>query len=136
MKLPKRQFMGPWSIVHSFDDMFENPFWSSKIAREQVIRRGVETYHIETDDKRMVLKIDVPGIKLTDIDVSIVNRTVSISTTEDNREVVHTYTIDEGYDVTKIDAQLDLGVLSLSLPRLAETKTEEQPRKIKITSKS
>ncbi|MBW7908698.1 MAG: Hsp20/alpha crystallin family protein [Kiritimatiellae bacterium] len=97
--------------------------------------------------KEIVLFVDVPGVTPDQIDVSLENRTLTISarrTAPDQVEhkAVHrefgsveyrrTFTLTKDVDRNGIVARIKNGVLRLSLPKAAET----QPRRIEVQSEA
>ncbi len=97
----------------------------------------------ETKDG-FLFRADVPGVKLSDIDVSVTDNRIQISghreaEKEDKGDSFYTYersygsftrafTMPDGIDTAKIHADLRDGVLSVLVPKRAES----QPKKIPI----
>lgn len=117
-----------WTIFDDFDQFLGG------LGREQVIRSTFnDSHHIETDEKEMRLLVDVPGIKLNDLEVTIqdAERIITIKGMQRGRQVTHRYTVADGYNLGTVMATLADGVLMLTIPTQAETPT----RKIDIQAK-
>jgi HSP20 family molecular chaperone IbpA len=79
---------------------------------------------------RAEITVDVPGVKPDQISVAAEHRTLTVKVERDGRApYVRQYTIGTKYDLTQVQARLELGVLTLSLPKAAEA----QPRVVPIT---
>ncbi|HEY4320279.1 MAG TPA: Hsp20/alpha crystallin family protein [Gemmatimonadales bacterium] len=79
---------------------------------------------------RAEITVDVPGVKPEQISVSAEHRTLTVKVERDGRAPhVRQYTIGTKYDLMQVQARLELGVLTLSLPKAAEA----QPRTVPIT---
>jgi len=101
---------------------------------------------IEKDDK-FLIKAELPGVKDEDINVIISGNTLTIegekSTESEVKKKAYYYsessygsfarsiTIPSNIDVDKIDASCDKGILSITLPKIAEIK----PKKIALAPK-
>lgn len=95
-------------------------------------------------DKDLVVRVEVAGVKPEDIDVTVEDRTLTISgqrsfdeTTEENgmhrREIFtgefrRTLVLPEGLDAGEVAARADNGILEVSVPR----RPEVLPRKVKV----
>src|SRR5438270_1251719 len=96
------------------------------------------------DEQQVTLKIEVPGIDETDIDVRVENNTLTVQgerkiekeeKEENYRRVerqygsfTRTFTLPQTVDSEKVSANYDKGVLKISLPKKAEAK----PKQIKV----
>lgn len=88
------------------------------------------TSGIQELDDRAEISIDVPGVRPDQLSVKVENRTLTIQAERDGRTTMRrSYTIGSRYDLSAVSARLDLGVLTISLPKSAEA----QPREISIT---
>lgn len=122
------------SRSHAFDQDFSAGAW----------RPTVDIY--ETPDK-IILKADLPGISLDDIELKIENNTLTIrgerrmdkeTKQEDYHRIERAYgsfsrsfTLPNTVDVDKVKAEHKNGILEVILPKKEETK----PKKIKIEVK-
>ena len=99
---------------------------------------------IYEDDKKVVLKLEVPGIEEKDLDVSVENNTLTVKgerkfESEEKEENFHrierrygsffrAFTLPSTVDTEHVQAKYNAGVLKLELMK----KPEAQPRQIKI----
>jgi HSP20 family protein len=118
-----------------FKDTYNNPV---------VTPQGFPAMNVWTGEEGAVVNAEIPGVDPADIDVSIVGETLTIRgerKTEDLGSNFKYHRQERGYgkfvrtiqlpfpvDSEKVEATLDRGVLTLSLPRAEEDK----PRKISI----
>ncbi len=101
-----------------------------------------QTDIVETD-KSLIVTMDVPGVKKENIHIRLENNTLEVDAkidfspyekltpayTEYNvGHFARTFTVSNIIDTAKIDANLDDGVLTLTLPKAPKA----QPRKIEI----
>ncbi len=99
---------------------------------------------IYEDEQKLVLKLEVPGVKQEDLDIQVENRTLTVRgerkfANEEKQENFHrvehrygtfarTFTLPSTVDPENVQATYDAGVLTLSLSK----KPEAKPRQIKI----
>ena len=99
---------------------------------------------IYEDDQKLVLKLEVPGVKQDDIDIQVEGRTLTVRgerkfDKEEKQENFHrvehrygtfarSFTLPNSVDAENVKATYDAGVLQLEFPKKAEAK----PRQIKI----
>lgn len=96
-------------------------------------------YKIEEDEKNYIIEMDMPGVKKEDLEVGIKENILSIyaerkkeDKTENKESVVvskyeQSFNISaKGIDVDNIQANLDNGVLKITLPKKGEVKFEKK----------
>ncbi|WP_432633682.1 Hsp20/alpha crystallin family protein [Brachyspira sp.] len=96
-------------------------------------------YKIEEDEKNYIIEMDMPGVKKEDLEVGIKENILSIyaerkkeDKTENKESVVvskyeQSFNISaKGIDVDNIQANLDNGVLKITLPKKEEVKFEKK----------
>lgn len=99
---------------------------------------------IYEDDQKLVLKLEVPGVKQDDLDIQVEGRTLTVRgerkfSSEEKQENFHrvehrygtfarSFTLPNTVDAENVKATYDAGVLELTLTKKAEAK----PRQIKI----
>jgi HSP20 family protein len=99
---------------------------------------------IYEDEKKLALKLEVPGIEEKDLDVSVENHTLTVKgerkfDEEEKQENFHrierrygsffrAFTLPSTVDTENVDARYEAGVLKLELKK----KPEAQPRQIKV----
>ena len=104
----------------------------------------VPAVDIYEDDKKVMLKLEVPGIQERDLDVSVENSTLTVKgerkfEKEEKEENFHrierrygsffrAFTLPSTVDTEHVEARYDAGVLKLELSK----KPEAQPKQIKI----
>ena len=104
----------------------------------------VPAVDIYEDDKKVILKLEVPGIEEKDLDVSVENNTLTVKgerkfDKEEKEENFHrierrygsfvrTFNLQPTVDAEKVEAGYDKGVLKITLAKRAEAK----PRQIKV----
>jgi len=76
------------------------------------------------------IKIEMPGVKHEDLDITIQGRVLKIhAKSRTGREHSYRYTVSSTVDESAIEAKLEDGLLEVTLPK----KPESTPRKIKIS---
>lgn len=84
---------------------------------------------VREHDDHAAITIELPGVRPEQVSVSAEHRTLTVKVAEEGRTPqVHQYTIGSKYDLNAIEARLELGVLTLRLPRAAEAK----PRQVTV----
>lgn len=80
---------------------------------------------------RAEIAVDVPGVKPEQISVSAEHRTLTVKVERDGRPpFVRQYTIGTKYDLSQVQAKLELGVLKLTLPKSLDA----QPRTVPVVA--
>ena len=75
------------------------------------------------------LKIEMPGVKSSDLDLTVEGRTLKVKgKSRHGRDFSYTYSLHSNVDSEAISAKLQDGLLEISLPK----KPESTPRKITI----
>ncbi len=126
----------PFSFLSEMDRLFERgvtatPTWAPRI----------DAFDRE---KELVIRVEVPGVKPEDVDVTMEDRTLTISgkrqfeeTTEQGgyhrREIFvgefkRTLVLPEGLNADEITAKAEDGILTVTVPR----RPEVLPRKVKV----
>lgn len=105
-------------------DLFE-PF---KLLSD--IDRSAYRHRNDTIDEEGV-KIELPGVKPSDVDVTVDGRTLKVTgKSRHGTEFSYAYTLKSTVDDASIAAKLEDGLLTITLPK----KEEHVPRKITVTS--
>jgi HSP20 family protein len=126
----------PFSLLSEMDCLFERgvtatPTWAPRI----------DAFDRE---KELVIRVEVPGVKPEDVDITVEDRTLVISGKRQfeegaepgawhRREILfgefkRTLVLPEGLNAEEITAQADNGILTVTLPR----RPEVLPRKVKV----
>jgi HSP20 family protein len=104
----------------------------------------VPAVDVYEDEKKVVLKLEVPGIEENDLDVRVENHTLTVKgerkfEKEEKEENFHrierrfgsfyrAFTLPNTVDTENVDAKYEAGVLKLELKK----KPEAQPKQIKV----
>ncbi len=104
----------------------------------------VPAVDVYEDDKKVVLKLEVPGIEEKDLDIRVENHTLTVKgerkfEKEEKEENFHrierrygsfyrAFTLPSTVDTENVDAKYEAGVLKLELKK----KPEAQPKQIKV----
>ena len=104
----------------------------------------VPAVDVYEDEKKVVLKLEVPGIEEKDLDIRVENHTLTVKgerkfETEEKEENFHrierrygsfyrAFTLPSTVDTENVNAKYEAGVLKLELQK----KPEAQPKQIKI----
>lgn len=120
-------YASPFSVFKALDREFESPFTQSKGAQSEVR---------EFDDSWKVA-IDMPGVKRENLEIEYENDTLtvvgkrsSLFEEEAKQLMKRNIHVPEGVDPEGIQADLNHGVLTLSLPK----SEKQKPRKILINA--
>ena len=132
----------------SFEEIFSRPFlpgiWRAFPSEEMVWAPAIDV--VEEEDK-FSIKVELPGVKEEDVNVSIVGDTLTIEGEKKAESEVkrkgyyysetsygsfsRSITIPSNIDTDNIEANCDKGVLEITLPKVPEVK----PKKITVASK-
>ena len=123
------------SLFRDFNENAENPLTTASF---------VPAVDIYEDEKKVVLKLEVPGLEEKDLDVRVENNTLTVKgerkfDKEEKEENFHrierrygsffrAFTLPTTVDTENIDAKYNAGVLRLELKK----KPEAQPKQIKV----
>jgi HSP20 family protein len=104
----------------------------------------VPAVDVYEDEKKIVLKLEVPGVKLEDLDIRLENQRLTVKgerrfESEEKAENFHrierrfgsfvrSFTLPQTVDTDAVNAAYDSGVLTVSLSK----KAEAQPKQVKI----
>jgi HSP20 family protein len=148
---PTAATTNPWSVMRELATMQEqmNRIWEGVYDRghEDVTSRGawapaVDVY--ETDQREVVVKADVPGLKRDEIDLTFENHTLTLRGERRRDEGVRdeayhrvervygpfsrSFTLPATVDAARVRADYRDGVLTVTLPLREETR----PRQIQV----
>jgi len=128
--------MDPFSMLRDIERMFDRPSSSPN--------RWLPRIDVFDREKELVIRVEVAGVDPDDIDVTVEDRTLTISgqrsfeeTTDGNgfhrREIFsgefrRSLVLPEGLDSAEISAKADKGIIEVTIPR----KPEVLPRKVKV----
>jgi HSP20 family protein len=136
----------PYREVVSLQNRFNSLFRDMQQESESPLTTAafVPAVDIYEDEKKVVLKLEVPGIEQKDLDVSVEKNTLTVKgerkfSTEEKEENFHrierrygsffrSFTLPSTVDTEQVLASYNAGVLKLELAK----KPEAQPKQIKI----
>jgi HSP20 family protein len=130
-----------------FDDVMRSSFAAGTGTSASHPSHPSQTFQpaidVRSDDDKIVFECDVPGLKHEDLEVTLDNHVLTIKgarkleTASDTQRVLlgraygsfsSVYTLPEGVDAEHMTAELSSGVLTVTVPKLAQAK----PRRIAI----
>ena len=135
---------GTWDPFAGLTDFMRwDPFREAPLQRyfnREVMDAFVPRFEVRETKDSLVLKADLPGVKLGDIDVSMHGNVLTISgkreqekTTDDEQfhmversfgSFTRSFTVPDDIDAKRLDAELKDGVLTLTLPKGPEAKPQ------------
>ena len=141
----------PWDLMRELASMQErmNRIWGTVYDRghEEVTSRGawqppVDIY--ETDNREIVLKVEIPGLKREDIDLTVENNTLTVRGERQREQSVkdeqyhrieraygsfsRSFTLPNTVDTQRVRADYRDGVLTVTLP----LREEARPKQIQV----
>jgi HSP20 family protein len=136
----------PFREVVTLQNRLNSLFGSLNSETESALTTASFTPAVDVyeDEKKVVLKLEVPGIEEKDLDVSVENHTLTVKgerkfEKEEKEENFHrierrygsfyrAFTLPSTVDTENVNAKYEAGVLKLELTK----KPEAQPKQIKI----
>ena len=133
------------ALQNRMNSLFQDFSRNGSGENEPVTAAGfVPPVDIYEDEQKLVLKLEIPGIRQEDLDVRMENTTLSVKgersfQSEGNEENFHrierrygsfyrAFTVPNTIDAESIKADYDAGILRLELQKRPETK----PKQIKV----
>lgn len=132
------------SLRREIDRLFDDLLNPSEENETRMSMWSPHTDISETDD-RYVLRMDMPGLSRSDLNIELRNDTLTVSGErknehEESRENFHrversygrffrSFTLPNAGDTEKVKAQMKDGVLTIEIPKREESK----PRRIEIS---
>jgi HSP20 family protein len=128
------------TMMGTFDDMFYEPLPMQRMMSRpsyRLLQRSSQANkpkhaHITQDEKQIQVKVEVPGAKAGDVNLQFDddNRLLRITgetKSEDEGISVHSrfensFILDRNVDISKISAQMDNGILTITAPKFEELK--------------
>jgi HSP20 family protein len=136
----------PYREVFALQNRLNTLFGSPETETESPLTTAsfVPAVDVYEDEKKVVLKLEVPGIEEKDLDVRVENHRLTVKgerkfEQEEKEENFHrierrfgsfyrTFTLPSTVDTENVDAKYEAGVLKLELKK----KPEAQPKQIKV----
>jgi HSP20 family protein len=103
------------TIDRLFARAFDVPVWSAGADFQEL-------------DDRAVVTMEVPGVRPEQLSVSAEHRTITVKVErEGHGTTTRQFTIGTKYDLAAVQAKLEYGVLTLTLPKAAEAQSRQVP---------
>ena len=101
------------TIDRFFARAFDVPVWSA----------GADVQEL---DDRAVITMELPGVRPEQLSVSAEHRTLTVKVEREGQGTsTRQYTIGTKYDLTGVEAKLEYGVLTLTLPKAPEAQARQ-----------
>ncbi len=101
------------TIDRFFARAFDVPVWSA----------GADVQELED---RAVITMELPGVRPEQLSVSAEHRTLTVKVEREGQGTsTRQYTIGTKYDLTGVEAKLEYGVLTLTLPKAPEAQARQ-----------
>lgn len=140
-------FAGFNGIQRLMDRFWDDPFWGFHGCTSQLKNGNPMPIDVTSDEKQVVIKASLPGIKPEDVNVTIQDSRLTIegkvNSVEDaqkDRYVIRerhsgsfyrSLALPKDLEDDNVDAQFENGVLVLTLPRVPEVKPHAKTVQIK-----
>jgi HSP20 family protein len=134
-----------WDPFRELDQLYErmNHLWDAGSASNQGAERWVPLADVEETDDAYVIEVELPGVDEADIDIEVNGREVTVmgELKEKERtgilrrrtrrvgEFQYSMTLPGDIDTENVDARLEHGVLTVTVPKSQRAK----PRRISIS---
>jgi HSP20 family protein len=138
----------PFRDLLSLQQRLNRGFESARQTSEEQLGTWAPAVDIYETEKEIVLKADLPGISLEDVDISLNNNVLSVrgerrfekEVKEDHYHrvervygsFVRTFTLPNTVNVEQIEASYENGVLKIAMPK----REEARPKQIKVNVKA
>jgi HSP20 family protein len=131
-----------WDAIGVFDRVVDDVM-KSALGTATNRRSYAPDFDIRTDDERVIVQLDVPGVKESEIDITLEKGTLTVRGTRkfepghEKQQVMlgraygafsRSFTLPDYVDDEKLTARLDSGVLTIEVPKQQRAK----PRKVQI----
>lgn len=81
-----------------------------------LLRESVD-YTVSKKDDHLEISLDLPGVKLEDLELSFDKNVINVRGRRDNREVKRSIVVDSSYDLSTATGNLKDGVLTVRVKR-------------------
>jgi len=104
--------------------------WKVTTTYDNVKDKDNVRKHVK-DDGKFVMSIDLPGVKRSDVNVTIDKQRLFIDASRDGKMKNYWYDIHDDYDLNAIDCALADGVLTITIAKKVK-QPESQLRKVTV----
>ena len=138
----------PFRDLLALQERLNRGFDAARQTGEEQLGTWAPAVDIYETEKEIVLKADLPGMNLEDVDISLNNNVLSVrgerrfekEVKEDSYHrveraygnFVRTFTLPNTVNAEKIEASYDAGVLRITMPK----REEARPKQIKVSVKA
>ena len=138
----------PFRDLLALQERLNRGFETARQTGEEQLGTWAPAVDIYETEKEIVLKADLPGMNLADVDISLNNNVLSVrgerrfekEVKEDSYHrveraygnFVRTFTLPNTVNVEQIEASYDAGVLKITMPK----REEARPKQIKVNVKA
>jgi HSP20 family protein len=138
----------PFRDLLALQDRLNRGFDAARQPGEEQLGTWAPAVDIYETEKEIVLKADLPGMNLADVDISLNNSVLTVrgerrfekEVKEDNYHrveraygnFVRTFTLPNTVNAEQIEASYDAGVLRITMPK----REEARPKQIKVNVKA
>ena len=132
-----------WDPFRELDELYNrmNHLWESGVTTDGAADRWVPLADIEETDDAYVLEMDLPGVDKDDVDIEINGRELTVSgeikekeragilrrRTRKVGEFNYSVTMPMEIDAESVSADLDGGVLTITVPKSQKAKSRHIP---------
>lgn len=111
-------------MLSLYDYVYDSlPLFDRSFFEEKLYLRGVSSdYRIEKNDDKLLISVDMPGVKSDDLQVSEEDNYINIQYTLRGEKYTKKYSISKLYDISTAKAKLENGVLEVSIEKAKEEK--------------
>lgn len=118
-------------MAGDIEDFFDRALYSGS----DQVGRHVIPYDVEETEAGYLMAVDLPGVRKEDLKIEVVDQTLTVTGTRkrgdaDGQKIFCRFTIPVSADATKIEANLENGVLEIAMPKAEAAK----PRTVQIQS--
>jgi HSP20 family protein len=110
--------------------MFDDLLRQQPARGETVWSAFTEPVHVEATEDAAKITIDMPGVAPGDVELTFEAGTLTIEGKRGERTYRYSVALGDAFDPERIDAQLEMGVLTVH----AAKRPEARPRKITVKS--
>lgn len=135
--LSRRNFRGLKSLQSSLDNFFNDMWWPTRW--EERAEEFQPLSRLSEDKDNYYLAVDLPGVKKEEIKINIEDNVLKIygerkDKKEDHRQhyseifygsFASSFSLPSAVDSSKVKANYEDGVLNVTIPKSAESKTKE-----------
>ena len=146
--ISKREFLTPFDELFNtmLGDMF--PTLHQEFGNDFFVQGSYPKCNVITNDECVIIEAAIPGLDKEEVDVEIDNKILTIRGESNQHEDIRdeqyvkrelkrsafqrSFKLDDNLDDSAITGGYDKGILTITIPKIIPTNTEERIRKIEI----